>query len=413
VVKKSRLTISFLTILIVPVFVWGDSAGRIYGKIYTTDNEVYEGIIRWDKNEVSWVDMLDGNKELPDKNRRESKRNYQRSGDREGSIEIFGLKINGGDDWWPDNAQSGIRFGHIRTLEAADDDRVLLVLKSGSEIELTEGSTDIGQDMRELIIEDEKKGEIEFVWDDIDRVEFASSKSELMSKFGERLYGTLTTRRGDEYTGFVCWDVDEVLTEDELDGEESGRNRKIEFGQIASIERYSSSGASVRLKSGEERVLKGTNDVDESNRGIIISDPGLGQVRVDWDEFERLEFGPAKKQVTYDQFDGGRKIKGTVKLEDGQTFSGEIRWDNDEEYTWEILDGDYRGIDFDIEFGLIKSVEKNTSRSALVTLLDGRTFRLRGSNDVDNDNKGIFISTAGGEVEEITWDDFESATFSN
>ena len=34
--------------------------GQIYGKIYTTDDEVLEGFIRWDKNEASWDDILDG-----------------------------------------------------------------------------------------------------------------------------------------------------------------------------------------------------------------------------------------------------------------------------------------------------------------------------------------------------------------
>ncbi|MGH8015381.1 MAG: hypothetical protein ACREBV_04255 [Candidatus Zixiibacteriota bacterium] len=400
-------------VLLIPASLLADSGGRIYGTILTTDGETFEGLIRWDKNEVSWIDVLNGNKELADKNRRQSKKNYRKSHNSSGGLEIFGLKIGGESFGWPDNAQSGIRFGHIKSLEAIDNDAVLLALKSGLEIELSGGSTDIGQDLRELIIEDESKGEIELVWDDIDRVEFSAAKAEVASGLGERLYGTLTTRRGDEYTGFVCWDVDEVLTADELDGDERDRSRKIEFSQISAIERYSSSGATVIMKSGDERILKGTNDVDDSNRGIIISDPGFGQVQVGWDEFNKLEFKPSGKPVTYRQFDGGRKLKGTVHTEDGDSFSGEIRWDNDEEYTWEILDGEFGGAEFDIEFGLIKSIEKSSSRASIITILDGRTFRLRGSNDVDADNKGIFISSATDDVEEITWDDFSKVEFSN
>ncbi len=401
-----------MMLLLVPPFLLAGDTGRIYGKVYTNDKEVFEGLIRWDKNEVSWIDVLDGNKELPDKNLRDAKKYGPRERNREHSIEIFGLKVGGGDgDWWSGNAQSGIRFGHIKTLEAIDDDRVMLTLKSGLEVELTEGSTDIGQDIRELIIEDNNKGEIELVWDDINKVEFFPAKSDVESKFGDRLYGTLTTRRGDEFTGFVCWDVDEVLTDDELDGDERVRSRKIPIGKISAIERYSSSGATVFLKDGDQMILKGTNDVDDSNRGIMISDPGFGQVRVDWDEFKRLDFKPAKQQVTYDQYDGGRKLKGTVVTEDGESYTGEIRWDNDEEYTWEILDGDYRGAEFDVEFGLIKSIEKNSTRTALVTVLDGRSYRLRGTNDVDEENKGIFVLVANGDIEEIGWDEFEKVEF--
>jgi len=401
-----------LGLLLVPALLLAGDTGRIYGKIYTNDNEVYEGLIRWDRNEVNWVDVLNGNKELSDKNKREAKKYGSPKRNREHSVEIFGLKMGGGDLFmWSDNAQSGIRFGHIKTLEVIDDDRVLLTLKSGIEVELAEGSTDIGQDMRELIIEDNSKGEIELVWDDVEKVEFSAAKPSVESNLGERLYGTLTTRRGDEFTGMVCWDVDEVLTKDELDGDERDRSRKIAFGKISAIERYSSSGATVFLKDGGQVILKGTNDVDESNRGIIISDPGFGQMRVDWDEFKRLDFKPAKQPVTYEQFDGGRKLKGTVVTEDGKSFTGEIRWDNDEEYTWEILDGDYRGAEFDIEFGLIKSIEKNSTRTALVTVWDGRSFRLRGSNDVDEENKGIFVMPANGDVEEIGWDEFAKVEF--
>ena len=48
----------------------------------------------------------------------------------------------------------------------------------------------------------------------------------------------------------------------------------------------------------------------------------------------------------------------------------------------------------------------------IVTVHDGRTFRLRGSNDVDEDNKGIFITQDDGEEIEVEWDDFERVTFS-
>jgi hypothetical protein len=60
---------------------------------------------------------------------------------------------------------------------------------------------------------------------------------------------------------------------------------------------------------------------------------------------------------------------------------------------------------------LVKSIEKASRRTSIITVLDGRTFRLRGSNDVDEDNKGIFILLANGDVEEVGWDDFEKVEF--
>ncbi|MEA3296987.1 MAG: hypothetical protein U9R56_03910 [candidate division Zixibacteria bacterium] len=401
-------------VLFIGLVAWADTNGRIYGKLETIDGYVYEGLIRWDKNEGNWVDVLDGTKELSRRDRdNESRRRKYR--DREHSIEIFGFKISKVNSYWnwSSSAQSGIRFGHIKTLEVIDDDAVLLMLKSGEELRLENGSTDIGSSIREIVIEDERDGEIELIWDDIETIDFMQAPSDIISNFGERLYGTLISRRGDEYTGFVCWDVDELFTRDILDGDEDRgrRKRKLKFGKIKSIERYSSSRATVTLINGDEIILCGTNDVDESNRGIVISDPGFGQVVVDWDEFDRLDFKRPPRSIEYKEFDGGRPLEGTVYTEDGNEYSGRIRWDDDEEYTWEILNGEYRNVEYDIEFGLIKEIQKRSYRSAVVTVLDGRSFRLRGSNDVDEDNKGIFITTSDGEEVEIFWEDFDRLEF--
>jgi len=168
----------------------------------------------------------------------------------------------------------------------------------------------------------------------------------------------------------------------------------------------------VTLVNGDELLLKGSNDVDDGNRGIIICDREFGQVVVDWDEFDRLEFTEVPdKGVMYSDFDGGRALKGTVYTEDGEQYEGLIRWDNDEEYTWEILDGNHHDVEFDIEFGKIKTIEKRSYRSVNVTIWSGRTFRLRGSNDVDEDNKGVFITLDDGEEVEVEWEDFEKVEF--
>lgn len=408
---NSRLTLLTIALcfLIGAAAVTADNSGRIYGKIVTIDGDIFEGYIRWDKNEASWVDKLDGTKDLPDEPKRSSRKRY---GERKNKIEIFGITISGDSDWdWSGSAQSGLRFGHMKMLENIGDNEAIITLKSGQEIELSGGSTDIGDDIREIIIEDISEGEIEFVWEDIETIEFMDAPGNERSNYGERLYGTLTTRRGEEFTGFVCWDVDELFTGDILDGDEKGRKRKIRFDKIASIERYSSNGATITTTSGDERLLRGSNDVDDSNRGIIISDPAFGQVRVDWDEFEKLTFKKAPSPVRYGDFDGGKPIYGTVYTEDGDTYTGKIRWDMDEEYTWEILDGEYHDIEFDIEFSKIKEITKRSYRTSMVTVSDGRTFRLRGSNDVDEDNKGILIFTDAGDEVEVDWDDFDRVEF--
>ena len=78
---------------------------------------------------------------------------------------------------------------------------------------------------------------------------------------------------------------------------------------------------------------------------------------------------------------------------------------------WEILDGSYRGVDFDIEFGYIRRIERLSSRRATVTLKDGRAYELSGSNDVDRNNKGIFVQLEDGSTVAIDWASFRGVEF--
>lgn len=399
--RLKSIAFGALTVLILPTALLAqDTAGRIYGTIYTSDGEEFEGLIRWDKNEASWVDMLDGSKRVYQDRRRRSNR----------SREFFGIR-------WDDNNSSsttktsGIRFGHLEAIENIGRDKALLVLRNGEEVEFSGGSTDIGNDMRELVIEDSRRGEIEFKWRDIDRVEFQQARTSEESYFGERIYGALETRDGDVFTGFITWDIDEVVGNDVLDGDDrERRRRKIKFRNIERIERNSSSSARVTYTNGEEVVLRGTNDVNSSNSDILVMDPMLGQVRVDWNDFDNVVFSTPPSQYTYNDFGNSGALRGTVTTYDGDKYTGFIRWDEDEEYAWELLNGNLDDIELEIEFGMIQSIERRR-RGAEVTLRDGRTFELEGSNDVNEDNDGIIIIADDGDEIFVDWYDFERIDF--
>jgi hypothetical protein len=127
-----------------------------------------------------------------------------------------------------------------------------------------------------------------------------------------------------------------------------------------------------------------------------------------------------------------------VETQEGDELTGWILWDGDEAYSWELLDGERDDVVFDVEFGNIASIERavqitvgitigsegaNAGRTrtegAVVTLLDGRILELDGSNDVDSDNKGVFVLEDGsGSPDDpeavwtrVAWDDFRSARF--
>ncbi len=380
---------------------------RIYGRVQTKSGKQLEGPIRWDRNEGSWFDLLDGSKQLPERNREASKAEGLEADRKSREIRILGIKIFDLDsmETFPSSAQSAIRFGHIDRLESIDSRSARLILKSGEEVVLRGGS-DIGRGVRGIIVEDRDEGLVELDWSDLEAIDFLRPSQPTESELGRLLYGTVLTKSGAGFTGFICWDVDELFTTDILDGRDSEKEWDVEFGEIATIQNENSRSARVTLKSGRQLVLSGTNDVNSENRGILILEPSIGQVRVSWKQFEKLVLTdiPASIETV---FDGGRRLAGTVTTEEHQ-YSGLIRWDNDEEYTWEMLGGRYEGIEFEIEFGLIRSIEKSSEESVVVTLRDGRAFQLSGSNDVDSDNKGIFVELDGGGEKAVSWTDFRS-----
>jgi hypothetical protein len=387
--------------------------GRLYARVTTMRGRSFEGFIRWDQNEGHWTDVLDASKRLPRRFYRQAEELAGRSASRDNDgWTVLGYRVGRDDDRWPLTASAAIRMGHIRKILVLDEDYALLTLKSGQEQELRKSSTDLGDDNRGIVVDTQSEGRVELHWNDIDVVEFMPAPTGVGSSFGDRLYGSMETRRGQTFTGWITWDMDEIFGGDELDGQDSRRRRAIPFNQISQIERRGSSQAFVTLRDGESVALRGTNDVNDENRGIVVGDLGLGQIRVAWSEFASAKFfDPPSSAFDYAHLDGGHHLTGTVHTVSGEALSGEIRWDNDEQWTWEVLDGQADGLDLDVEFGLIRSIERKSSQGVSVTLLDGRVFEMRGSNDVNEGNKGVFVTAPSGETRLVEWHDFQRVDF--
>jgi hypothetical protein len=192
-------------------------------------------------------------------------------------------------------------------------------------------------------------------------------------------------------------------------------DRDVRFGDIERVERIQR-GARVTLRSGETLELTGSNDVDRGHRGVQISDPGLGMVEVEWDEFSSIRLHAAESLTGYDAFDGGHLLRGVVTTQSGEDVEGVIRWDADEAASWELLTGTAEDVSFTIELARVDRILR-LDDGAAVTLVDGRTFELGGSNDVDADNRGILIAAEGADPalasswRVIAWDDFHQVRF--
>ncbi len=343
---------------------------RIYGTVRTKDGAGHEGFVRWDRNEGSWSDLLDATKL---------------------DQGVAGL--------------SGVRFGHVRKITSVGQNQAIFLLRSGQEIGMQGRSSDLGgPTMRGIAVVHRSRGEVKLDWDDVRSVEFHAAP-EGAAPPGNRLHGTLATQSGMAFTGYVAWDVDEIHSMDELDGDAQGLRHEIPFGAVASIRRAGHRSADVTLHTGEQIRLSGTNDVNRSNRGITVSDPNLGQVKVDWRDFASVRFHGAAAEESFADYDGGQAIRGAVVTATGEEFQGAVRWDRDEYRDWEMLNGEAGGVDFNVEFSKIARIVKLDGSSSEVLLRDGRSFVLRGSNDVGEGHRGIVIESDGA-VHQVNWAEF-------
>ena len=168
----------------------------------------------------------------------------------------------------------------------------------------------------------------------------------------------------------------------------------------------------VVLKSGRELELRGSNDVDEDNRGIIVTIEGMGRIDVPWRDFESVTFddnapdaGPA-----YSSFSKNKKLSGSVQTSSG-TLKGDIIFDLDESWDYEVLDGRDDDMEYVIPFENISSITPKSYRSSEVTLIDGSALRLERSQDVSERNTGLLVFEGGKDPVYVPWREVEAVQF--
>lgn len=383
-------------------------SGRIYGKVYTQDDEVYEGRIRWDDHETFWDDILDATK-FDSPGVEGTSRQVERQ------IEILGIRISWTEDEKVDgHRRFGIRIGRLRSIRRRSRNSAVLELKDGTRIRVSGSGTDIGSANRGVVIDDQDVGRIVVDWSDFEKAVLSQEPAgEVYGQDDWRLYGTVTAWDGREFRGFIMWDNDESLSSDILDGESRGEEMEIPFSKIGAIERKSSSSAMVELTSGKKLRLRDSNDVNDENRGIVVKIPHYGKITMEWNDFERVVFDrpPLADLTAYDDFDAGEPLYGVVWDDLGEQYRGSIRWDDDETMTYEFLDGELDGIPISIEFGDIQAIQRRSSSTALVKLKSGKSLKLKGTCDVNDENRGIVIESDDDEIIRLSWDEFERAEF--
>ena len=370
--------------------------GFIHGTVTTESGEKYTGTLRWGKEEAFWDDLFNSDKdELP---------YLKEYGEARGgkTLNVLGrkVKINWGD--FGSGRQLVTRFGSIRSIEMLGSDEVLLTMRGGEEIRGDGGSNDIGA---RITVRDSSLGNVQLDWKRIKTIKFSDGPSSAEVE-GHRLSGEVETRRG-TFRGFIQWDSEECLSTDKLDGESRDAEHSIAMGKIRSISRISSKRSEVKLKDGRTLRLEGTNDVDEDIRGILIEDTRYGRVTVNWDDFEKVTFDDAGESgLAYSKYDDDGPIRGRVESQEGRSESGQIVFDLDETFRWEMFDGNDGDVAYTIPFALISRIVPKGDDATEVTLRSGEKLTLEGTQDAGEANDGILV-LKGGEDEAILfpWDE--------
>jgi hypothetical protein len=209
------------------------------------------------------------------------------------------------------------------------------------------------------------------------------------------------------------WDKEECLTTDLLDGESEDGDLSIEMGRISSIEPRGRSSSIVILEDGRKLRLRGSNDVDDDNRGIMIEDERYGKVTVAWDSFDRIEFrNPPGSGRGYDDYGKPGLIRGTVVDVEGNEYSGQLIYDIDETESWEALNGRNRDVEFAVPFEMIAEIAPYGRDSAVIKMRSGEEIELEDSQDVSESNDGILVLDDAGEIRIwIPWEEIEVIRF--
>jgi hypothetical protein len=364
----------------------------LYGRITTTDGGIYEGRLRWGRDqEAFWGDYFNGNRDEnpwvthvpPERLRKES------------PLEIFGIEITKRTEEMSVRRPFMARFGDIARIEwLSDGGRV--TLKSGTAFKLeTYSASDFGDGVR---VWDDKQGVLDIGSPRIRAVDLFSSPR--AGAVPHRLHATVRTKQGD-FTGFVQWNRNEGVGSDELDGRTSDDELHLRFDTIRSIARRSDDSSLVTLVDGREIVLSDTPDSGRDNLRIYVDDRRYGRVLISWDAFERLDFSPAGTSPAYDDFPPGRPLTGAVTTRDGRRLAGRLVYDLDESETTETVDAPSQGLTYTIPFGLIASIafpeREERDQHVRVTLHSGEELRLEQGGDLHKENGGMLIFVNGGQ----------------
>ncbi|MEN8006884.1 MAG: hypothetical protein ABFS42_07685 [Candidatus Krumholzibacteriota bacterium] len=399
-----------LTILIMSSPAYSnDNAGFIHGTVTLHDGDQHTGFIRWEDEEAFWNDLFHSRQtDLPwlehvdmAELKAERRRRYFET---HGMFDRVMWTLHHKGDELHLSRLFICRFGDLDGLEIDDEENVTALIRGGERVPVHGYSNDVSSD---LIVYPAEGEPVEVEWDDLASIDFSSAPAGV-EPYAQRLYGKVESTEG-TYEGFIQWDQSECTSIDILDGDD----HEIPMGDLRSLTKNRKGNSDVVLKDGHAFPVSGSNDVGGGNRGVMVENPEWGRVTVAWKRFVAITFidgkgsGPGR-----DQFPAIAPLQGTVTGTEGETWIGRIVYDLDEAYNRDIFNGALRDLEFDIPFGLIRSIENKGDESCRVSLVSGRILDLGDSQDTGKKHGGLLVFEQGMETPTyIPWSRVGVVTF--
>ena len=377
--------------------------GFLYGRVFTRDGGTLEGRLRFGgQEEAFWNDMFNGVKH---ENRWIEMLPPERRPKAGHEISIFGWTLGNVEHESGGTRQLVARFGEIVRLEARGK-LVHVTLKNGTEYDVNRFDASDFDD--NVTVWDRTRGEVplDSMW--VNAIEFLPTPA--LGEVPTRLHGTVHTPQGD-FTGSIAWDRSEGVGTDDLDGRTAEGDVSLRFDTIRSIARRPQ-GALVTLLDGREIKIG-----DTINNGIAVDDPRYGRVVISWDAFERADFTPGGSGPAYGDFPPGSPLTGSVTARDGRRLTGRLVYDLDESETIESFDSTADGVDYNVPFGLLASIqipggEAGANKDVKVVLHSGEMLSLERDGDLTNQNAGMLVFATGGENPVyLPWEEIERIDF--
>lgn len=331
--------------------------GYIYGKVSTRTGNAYTGILRWDTEEAFWDDLFHSNKEdLP-------YTSYVEKATSSSKDDIRDLEQQ------------------LKRAEREEDR-----LKRDYE-KLADRLSRAKRDQEREELRQEQLNLIE------QRTAHAEARAKMLEELARRRENSqsksISVLGGALRINWNDWDI-------------SSRIFIARFGDISKITVIGSEDAELVMRDGSKYTVSGySNDVGGP---IKVRDAALGDITVDWRKIDTIEFMETPKNIEPE----GYRIHGKVYTDSG-VFDGFIQWDSEECLSTDKLDGDSEDGRLSIDFGSIRTIERRSRSSSKVTLKDGRSLLMEGTNDVDGSIRGIMVETPNYGRVKVPWDAFDRA----